>query len=521
MSASREKRKRQELNEGGSQKNGRVDIGAIVFRNFVTVLCVLLVLALIGMVLIGQGLPQQYMTAVTADGQKISVAEFNFFYYGSVSDFYNNMGEFLASYGYLDSSKSLDSQESWTEGETWHDYVVSSTIETIKNAVQWSELAKAEGVTMTEEDIATIDTLIASATESAEVQGMSLNKLLSTVYGRGVNEKNIRQFIERQVLASRYETQLRESFTFTEQEIDTYYNENKKLFDTVDYRAFRVSEYLSDAEYAKLLEERGVDEIDLSETVDSPLGEITIEAKMAFDKVTAFANNPDLTEENFNELAGENAYDDEKESYEDADFTLTENGTYSEDELNDWLFDETRKYGEVTVLKSGEEYIAVMFLKRTVTDDITVTLRQLVIEPTSDNETGWSEAESIANQILGALGSSEQNFIKSGEVTKSALGTAYESQPITEMRNSDVDDSEAEIKEWLFNPERKQGDTAVIKSSSAYHVMYFSSWGRPYWQVNVENTLRDEKNTAAREEKSANTPEPNTNWFGMQLISKA
>lgn len=521
MSASREKRKRKQgLEEDGAKNAGRVDIGAIVFRNFVTVLCVLLVLALIGMVLIGQGIPQQFMTAVTAEGQKISVAEFNFFYYGSVSEFYDSMGDFLVSYGYLDTSKPLDQQQSWTEGETWHDYLVNATLDNIKNTVQWSELAKAEGVTLTAEDTENINDLLKAAEESAATQDMSVGKLLSTIYGRGVTQNNIRKFLERQLLASRYETQLNDSFTFTEQEVETYYNENKKLFDKVNYRAFKAAKAVSDEKYNRMLEEAGVEEIDLSELVDSPVGEITMEEKMAYDMVEALANNPNLTEENFNELAGELADEEDKESYSDANYTLTENGAYSESELNDWLFDESRTHGEVTILDNGDDYVAVMFLERIVEDDMTVSVRQINVTPVSDTDAGLTEAENKANQILVAVGGDEQSFISSGDITRSLLGTKYKSQLYTEIRSNDVGEEEA-IKEWMFNPDRKTGDTAVLKSSSGYHVEYFSSWGRPYWKVNVENKLRSDKNTAVREEKSANTPEPKSNWLGLQLISKA
>ncbi|MCL2080613.1 MAG: peptidylprolyl isomerase [Oscillospiraceae bacterium] len=536
MSASREKqRRKQQAAQGGAEnKRARADISAVLFRNLLAVLCVVLVLALVAVILVGQGVPQQYITAVTAEGQSITAAEFNFFYYASLNDFYNEMGSFLVSYGMLDPAVPLNRQDSWTEGQTWHDYIVEATVSKIHSTVVWSEYAKREGVSMNEEDLAFVEDMLRSARESAAAQGVSVNKLLSTSYGRGVNENNFRRFVERQVLASRYEAHLYESFTFSEQEITEHYNANKELFDKVDYREFRVSQYVGEAEYARLMEENDGEEIDLNELVDSPVGEITFEAKLAYDKVAALAENPELTEESFNELAAALADEESRQAFEeDPDHTLIKGASFSGDghdhddtghdpgdNLSDWLFDAARSRGDVTVMADDADYVAVMFLERIVEDDQTVNMRQIVFIPSSDNDAGWNDAERRANALLETFGGGEQEFIALVRDNTADVNTRHTGGLYKEMRRAGFENDEA-FAQWLFDPAREPGDCEVLRSSSGYHIIYFSSWGRPFWQVNVESTLRNHENNELREEKAANLPAPGTNWLGMRLITRA
>jgi len=537
MSASREKLKRKQHAEAGGGKDtkkARGDLNTVIFRNLVTVMCVLVVLALIIVILVGQGIPQQFLTAVNAEGQSITVAEFNFFYYGALADFYNEMGGFLMSYGMLDTSKPLHQQASFTEGISWHDYIVNDTLAKIRATVLWSETAKRESVQMTADDNDLIDDIIRTARDSADAQGVSLNRLLSTNYGRGVNESNYRKFLERQVLASRYETHIYESFTFSDQEITNHYNGNKNSFDKVDYREFRVSRYVSNEVYHRLVEEHGGEDVDLSELVDSPIGEIDFESKLAYDMVSALAENPDLTEENFNELAAALAWEEDRETFEDPDHTLVIGASFSDHDhdhgdddhecdetLDDWLFDSARRHGDVTVMRDDDDFVALMFLERIVESDITVNMRQILITPVSDNDAGWSDAENRAIAVLNSFDNSdEQKFISLVRDNTMDQNTRHNGGLYEDMRRSFFDGQD-DIADWLFDSVRKHGDVDVVKGSSGYHILYFSSWGRPFWQVNAENALRGEQNTELRTEKSANVPEPRTSWLGMLLTSRA
>jgi hypothetical protein len=542
MSASREKLRRKQQSESGggtNSKNARTDINTLVFRNLVTVICVLLVLTLIAVILVGQGIPQQFMTAVNAEGQSITVAEFNFIYHSALQEFYNEMGSFLVSYGMLDPSLPLHRQESWeADGSTWHDYLVEEALGKIRSSVLWSETAKREGVELTADDIDLINDIMQSARDTAAAQGTGVNRLLSSAYGRGVNESNYRRFLERQILASRYETHLHESFSFSEQEITDYYNANKNDFDKIDYREFRVSTLISNDEYEKLVEERG-ESFDPGELVDSPIGEIPFEVKLAFDRVSELANDPLLNENTFNELANMIILREGlTPPSEDFDHTLIRGASFSGDDhdhgpdcdhehddwdegLNSWLFDAARRRGDVTVVLDGNDYVAAMFLERVVGSDRTVTMRQIFVTPVSDNDAGWDDAENRARAILDSFDDGdEQKFISLVKDNTADQNTRNTGGLYREMHRGFFDDGDA-ISEWLFNAARKPGDVEIIRGHSGVHILYFSSWERPFWQVDVENTLRGEQNSELRIELSANAPNPSRNWLGMMLVTRA
>jgi hypothetical protein len=398
MSASREKmRRKQAATEGGGKtvKKSKSEINSLIFRNFIRLACVLLVLALIAVILVGQGIPQQYLTAVTAHGQNITVSEFAMFYRNSLQDFYNDMGQMLFAYGMLDPDIPLSRQASFTEGASWHDVIVNNAVNDIWGIVLWSEMAKQEGIALTDEDIDMINSIMDNARTVAASQGLNVNKLLSQTYGRGVNEDNYRVFLERQLFASRYERTMYESFSFSEQELAEHYEANKNSFDSVDYREFRVSRFLTEAEYIRLLEADPDGQLRLDEMVDSPIGEITYETKLAYDRAAALLNNSDLTEFNFNELAALLAFDEDRVDYDDPDFTLIKGALFSggtvnqghdpeacdypthnhshshnqdtgplfEADLGDWLFGE-RSRGDITLIQDGNDFVVAMFLER-------------------------------------------------------------------------------------------------------------------------------------------------------------
>jgi hypothetical protein len=329
-----------------------------------------------------------------------------------------------------------------------------------------------------------------------------------------------------------------ESFVFSEAEIANHYNENINQFDKVNYREFRVSRYLSDTMYAKIMDENDGEEPDLNELVDSSFGEIDLEAKFAYDMVSALAANPDLTEENFNELAALLAWEEDKPLFEDPDYTLVGGETFSgnfdhdhsecghdhshentQGNLSDWLFESERSRGDVTFMQDGNDFVTVMFLDRIVESDLTVNMRQIVITPISNNDAGWEDAENRARTVLNTFNNGdEQRFISLVRDNSADQNSRHSGGLYTEIRQSDFNDDDARA-EWLFDPARRAGDFEIVRGSSGVHILYFSSWGRPFWQVNTERNLRRGQVGELRVEKSANAPVPKRNWLGMRLIT--
>ena len=45
--------------------------------------------------------------------------------------------------------------------------------------------------------------------------------------------------------------------------------------------------------------------------------------------------------------------------------------------------------------------------------------------------------------------------------------------------------------DWMFDPNRKVGDNAIVKSEMGYHIMYYPGPGLTSWKVNVDADLRN------------------------------
>ena len=71
--------------------------------------------------------------------------------------------------------------------------------------------------------------------------------------------------------------------------------------------------------------------------------------------------------------------------------------------------------------------------------------------------------------------------------------------------------------DWCFDPARKAGDTGIVETDYGYHIMYFVGTDLPYWQVQVEDTLKnDDFNTWYTEKTADYTAEQSS--FGVRFV---
>ena len=47
--------------------------------------------------------------------------------------------------------------------------------------------------------------------------------------------------------------------------------------------------------------------------------------------------------------------------------------------------------------------------------------------------------------------------------------------------------------DWIYDENRKEGDTGVVETDYGAHAMYFVGNGREAWKVDSENYLKSEK----------------------------
>lgn len=447
------------------------------------------------------GVPQKVLTAATIGDEKVSVAKYNYYYMdlflnirstASQYDSYYGSGAGLMYTGF-DSSKAPADQE-YTLGElegfegenpTWADYLRINTLNYLQSYLAYAKLAREAGLTLTDEELAQIDEEIESLRSTAESNDYSLNRFLTKNFGKGVNEKLLREISEEKMLASKYATQTEEDITasITTEQIEAEYNENIETYAVLSVSAFTVS-----ADTSSLADDATDDEKAAAQT------EAMAKAKAQADEYAAKVTDAASL------LAQAQAYNSSatETSVQYNNLSVASLKTSFGDSVSDWALASDRVVGDVTVLETSSGY-AVIYMSVLPHKDTTkpVDVRHILIKfPTDDSgntveltddekATYRAQADEIYNQYL--ENPTEDNFAalaneKSGDSGSNTNGGLYE--------EVNVGDMVTQFNDWCFDASRKPGDTGIVETKYGYHIMYYV--GNDYeeaWVSTIKSTL--------------------------------
>lgn len=135
-----------------------------------------------------------------------------------------------------------------------------------------------------------------------------------------------------------------------------------------------------------------------------------------------------------------------------------------------------------------------------------VNVRHILIEPQADEEgnisdEAWEKAQEEAENLLEEWkngDAAEDSFAllatdNSADSGSSSNGGLYENVYPGEMVSA--------FNDWCFDPERKEGDTDIVKTDYGYHIMYFVGHTEEYYYLTVaESDMRYYDGNAKLEE---------------------
>lgn len=503
------------------------------------VLAVAIVLGAAYAVLNFFGVPQKVLTAATIGDEKVSVAKYNFYYmdlYMSVqqtsSQYDSQYGDgYGAMYTGYDSSLTPMEQEypeelEGYEGEgnpTWADYFRINTLNSLQSYLAYADMAQEAGLTLTEDEQAEIDEQIESLRSTAESNDYSLNRWLTRLYGKGVNEDLLREVLEERYLASNYAQQKSEELTdaVTDDEINAEYTEN-----IADYAELSVSLFTVSADTSSISEDATEEEQEAART------EAMAEAKSEADRYAAQVTDAATL------LEQAQAYNS----------TSTESGVTQTDvtastlessygtNVRDWVLADGRAVGDVGVVESDNGY-TVIYMAELPHQDTTkpVDVRHILIqfETETDDEgntveltdeqkaTYYTQAEEIYQQFQ--ENPTEENFAtlaneNSDDPGSNENGGLYEDVQPGEMVEA--------FDNWIFDPARKPGDSGIVETEIGYHIMYYvGNDNEEVWKSTVRTALANEALTAFDDEivngetYRVDTSSVMVNWSVSQLES--
>lgn len=430
------------------RKSTWLKIGAVVF------VLVFAFLAVYESSFIARVLP-----AAEVKDTKYTVAEYNWLYTTSYYEIYNNIYQQYGNYAsmILDTSKSLKKQK-FSEEQTWADYIKDYTDKTLITMTALYDEAKANEYVLPDSYTDSMTQELANMEASAKENGVTVDSLLATNYGRGVNKKVYEEMYLRYVYAYAYGDSVNEGFDITPEEIDARYNEDKTVYDRVTYKYYLIEkeskEGVSDEQAmadAKAKAEAALAAEDTEAYVSSELGAAMSEAR----------------------YAGHSGI----------------NSAFA-----DWLFEDSRKEGDKDVFEGTNGYYVVIFERKEDLHYNMVSVRHILVKPKdTSSDASWDEAYKKAEEYLNtakSLGGSAENFgyvamAYSEDSGSKANGGLYSNIAKGQMVQ--------EFEDWCFDPARKEGDTDIIKTQYGWHIMYFVSTDEEYYTYAVDSDIRGEK----------------------------
>ena len=446
--------------------------------------------------------------SVKSENYQVNNAQMSYFfstnYYSSVSA----NSSYYEYYG-LDTSKTLKSQQ-YPGGGTWYDYFMQSVaVPAVKQMLTLCEAAKAEGYTLTEDDRNSVDTAIVGIEEAAAEKGYSVANYVMNNYGVGVKLKDVRAAMELNQLAYSYYNHLMESFTFTEEDWNTYYSENEDSFQRIDYLSYSFSLH----DIAELYD---TEDDDAAETTDA-----TDAADTAAEEKHDHSEYVPVVEKYADELASKKSADDfaayietflndvlyaseEDEAarlesvQKDMKNVESTNVKYSEDDETLVKLFALGK-GETYIEKDeeNEEYTVYYITEPKYHEEYTTkNAYMIMLSGTSDEVT--ADLDEI-NKALSEDASAEKFAALAEEYSAdsaaAANGALYENIGKTNF-------SSDEIVNWLFSDERKAGEYEVFAEDTSsttttsdtvyYYVIMYKDDGMVKWQYDADESLRSD-----------------------------
>ena len=460
---------------------------SIIFGVVIAAMLVFAVVTAVSQTIENSGIMERNTVAVTVGEHEISSAELNIYYIDAVNNFYNSYGSYAALFG-LDVTKPLDEQVlDETTGATWADDFLNSAKDTLAAVYTMADLAEAEGMTLTEDQTASIDTTISNIEMYAVLYGFGdTDAYLKAMYGNGCTTELYREYLERSALADAYYVAYGDSLTYEDADLRAAEAENYNEYSSFTYTFYTLSvnKFLTGG----TTDENGNTTYSDEEKTAAETAAILAAKQLTSDEIT--------TVEQLDEAIAALPINAEVEGAASTTYTdyLYSNVSAT---IRDWLADDARVEGDKTYIantttstdENGNEVtttnsIIVVFYHST--NDNTAALanvRHILIgyEGGTTDDSGvtvYSEDEKLAAEATGVdllaqwetAGGTEEAFaalanehsIDTGSNTNGGL---YEDIYPGQMVQT--------FNDWCFDAERKAGDTGLVHTDYGCHVMYY------------------------------------------------
>lgn len=488
-------------------------------RSIALIVTAALALLFAGALFINSGFMRRELPAVTIGSTKYSAVDMNYFYQNTFTEYqttvYQNMPDFASSM-LPASGKSHRSQIHNDEtGETWSDFFATMAIDRMKEITLLYEDAQRNNFALPDEDRQRMDEEIESLRSNITLYGYkSVGDYLAQMYGNGMNEKAFLRLAEITYTSDAYSVFKNDEFTYTEQQLNEYYDSKKEMLDTYTYRYFL---YRADMP----------NEDDFEGDTEA-----YEEAKKAAIDATGA-----LADEVLSGIHSEQDFIDAAREYDGAEYEAEDStqriymGELLGSTYGDWLRDTARAYGDITTVESSNGYYLLFFDDRDDNMYETVNARQLFVsiaavnaEDYADDETGELYGAAVEDAIAAARSEAESLYME-------WEAADFTDEKLLELIPGNSDDTATdglyenvyklqlgtEINDWLFDEARAEGDHELIESADGFRLVRYNGAAETYHDYLADTRKRDEDFNAWKE--GLGTLESTNKWayrFAME-----
>jgi len=372
---------------------------------------------------------------------------------------------------------------------TWFKYFFNEAYSNAQALLVFAEAALEANLPLNEHNRNNIEATISDLQRSAHVRNMSLNAFLSRYFGRGVQEGDVRDFLELLELASNKSDYIRINVNITDEEILNHYEVRQSEYWMVDYLSIVLGVRMFDVLpiFGELTEQQRAVLWANRQRIAAHLAEAATRYRFETVALDYFRA---LYEE-----AGEQFTSEDQVSLLQMITVLSHQlsriaNIPDPDGRNEWLFSDEREAGDTITFESPDHgTIAILFILNPLHRDerITKNIREIFFDllDFETPEAAEDAARRVWNMVNGRDDLTEEMFIAFAQENftdpvRSALGGI-----INNLILFDADDPGAAVINWAHENRREHGDISFIESALGYHIVFYIGEGLPVWKADI------------------------------------
>ena len=426
-------------------------------------------------------------TYVKVAGENISRLEFDYNYNMALNNYMNQYGTYLSYMG-LDLTGDLSTQM-YSDSLTFKDFFEKMAVENIIQTKALKAEAKAAGFTY--DATKDYEDYLNYVSQAAEAAGMTEKQFVQENFGAYATTSRLKPIVMENLESSAYYDSVSDEKMPSDEDAENYYAENKDSYDSIDYRMTVINAELP-TEPTDL-----ADKTEDTTTTDNTTGSTSTDSTTGTDTTTYEPSEAEIAYAM--EQAKAEADTALKSIAKDGELKENAKRTSLASVTREWLFDESRKVGDTTVIEDepNNRYYVLAFEKRYLDETPTVDVRAVILSNDGD-----VSADSVLEEWKSGA-ATEDSFAELADKYNTASTTTSEGGLFEALSVSNVSD---ELKDWMTDSSRVQGDTAVIapEGESYTYVVYFIGTNEAEWMKSIKNTLLTDIMADYLEEITAN-----------------